>query len=247
MARIYTSGNYEALCQDAAHDLALKLEDAVMNYNFASIALCGGSTFARVYELLATTFAYRVPWEGVHFFWADERCVPPDDPASSYGLARTWLLDRLPIAAGQVHRLRGEDNPVDEAQRYSAELKRLFAGQLGRGPVAFNVVLLELGPDGHTAGLYPDSPALLATEPCIAVEGPPGNEAALGLTLTLPVINAAKFVNFVVSGADRAAALTAILEKRRTAAHYPAALVQVPEPHLVYWYVDAAANPHHIS
>jgi 6-phosphogluconolactonase len=238
--RVVTFPTPEALAQAAAAEVAGALTQAVQDFGEASLCLAGGSTPRRLYEVLAQRHRDSVPWQSVHVFWGDERCVPPDDPASNFALAQTALLSRVPVWQEKVHRMRGEADPAAEAARYSAELTRLFEDQLGEGPIAFDVVLLGLGPDGHTASLFPHDAALTATAPCVAVAGTTGNPPVPRLTLTLPVLNAAKRVFFLVSGAEKAGVLHAILGDYPEAELYPAAQV-APVQGELRWFTDEAA------
>lgn len=227
-----------AACSDAVARLLIQ---AVQDYGEASIALAGGSTPLRMYELLAEQHRDAVPWQSVHFFWSDERCVPPDDPASNYGAAQGALLSRIPAWQEKIHRLHGEAEPLAEAARYSARLCELFDDQLGDGEIVFDLVLLGIGTDGHTASLFPDdSAALAATEPCIAVNGVAGTPPIPRLTLTLPVINAARQIYVLASGAQKAPVLRAVLNGGADAAQYPVARVQ-PQNGGLHWWLDSAA------
>jgi len=201
-----------------------------------SVALSGGNTPRRLYELLATPlFCEQIPWRQVHVFWSDERCVPPDDPASNYRLAREALLAHVPLPAGNVHRVPGELGPAAAAQAYAQELREFFDVQWP----TFDLVLLGLGDDGHTASLFPDAPALNETSrPVLGVTAHYGNRPARRVTLTLPAINAARQVMFLVGGAAKAEIVRAVLEG--PAARFPAQHVR-PTPGHLAWLIDAAA------
>jgi 6-phosphogluconolactonase len=240
MANVHSFPDLDALSAAAADAVAEALAQAVHDYGQASIALAGGGTPRKLYELLAARHHEDVPWQGVHFFWGDERCVPLDDASSNFALAQAALLGRIPAWQEKVHRMRGEDEPASAAARYGQLLSALFEDQLGEGEIAFDVVLLGLGPDGHTASLFPGSPALQGHAPCVAVDGATGKPPVPRLTLTLPVLNAAKRVFFLVSGAEKASVLHAILGGFPEAAGYPAAHVQPVQGEL-HWYVDEAA------
>jgi 6-phosphogluconolactonase len=197
-----------------------------------AVALSGGRTPRGMLGALAER---SLDWQGVHFFWSDERCVGPDDPNSNFGMAREALLRRVPIPGENVHRMKGELSPQDGARDYVAQLCAFFAGQ----PI-FDMVYLGLGPDGHTASLFPGTSALDVTdEPCVEnrVDGPV--PSPWRLTLTYPAINAARRVVFLVEGADKAAILQLVLEGQRDARRYPAQGV-APAGALL-WLVDSAA------
>lgn len=199
-------------------------------------ALSGGSTPKHFYELLATPeFSTRMPWPRVHLFQVDERCVPPDDPRSNYRMMREAMLSAVPA---QFHRMDAEDPDRNAASaRYAADLRRTLDANSGEWP-RLDVIYLGLGEDGHTASLFPETAAL--AERSLAVC--PNYVAKLDmyrLTLTLPVLNAAKRVIFMVSGAGKAEMLREILQPSAPV-RYPAQWVQ-PESGSVTWYVDKAA------
>jgi 6-phosphogluconolactonase len=199
-----------------------------------TVALSGGSTPRRLYQILATTSG-RVPWERVHVFWGDERCVPPDHPESNYRMAREALLDHVPLPAKNVHRVRGEWAPEAAAQAYAVELEDFFGAPWPR----FDLILLGLGSDGHTASLFPGSDTLHERERPIAVATATYQDRpAQRVTFTLPLINAARHVLFLVSGADKADIVQRVLET--AGEHYPAGRVQ-PGAGRLTWLLDQAA------
>lgn len=225
-----------ALAAAAAREFAARAAHAVRARGRFAVALAGGSTPKAAYELLATEHAGGVDWRRVHFFFGDERPVPPDHPDSNYRMAREALLSRVP--AGSVHRMRGELPPGEAARRYEEELRGFFAGE--RVP-RFDLILLGLGEDGHTASLFPHTEALDETTR-LAAANPVPELGTTRITLTLPVINAARAVIFLVSGGGKAEALRAVLggpaggeDPRR----YPAGLVR-PGGELL-WLVDRPA------
>jgi 6-phosphogluconolactonase len=170
-----------------------------------TVALSGGSTPRRLFQLLANApFRDQVPWTQVHLFWGDERCVPPDHADSNYRMTREALLDHIDIPPQNVHRVRGELDPPQAAKDYRNQLENLL-----RTNPRFDLVLLGMGSDGHTASLFPSSPALDEREQtAIAVYA-----AHLGswrVTLTLPILNRTQHVLFLVTGASKAPALARI-------------------------------------
>jgi len=196
-----------------------------------TVALAGGSTPRRLYEMLAQQpLSDQVPWSRVHVFWGDERCVPPDHADSNYRMAREALLDRVPIPPGNVHRIRGEIDPQQAAADYAAELASVL-GPDGR----LDLALLGMGDDGHTASLFPGSTALAERERnVVAVHV--DKLQSWRVTLTLPTLNAARQVLFLVSGAGKAQALTRVQAGERL----PAGLVRPTDGHLI-WLVDQQA------
>jgi len=207
-------------------------------------ALSGGSTPRALFELLATArFASAVDWSHVHVCWGDERAVPPDAEASNYRMAREALLDHVPIPAAQIHRIRGEDPPQVAAEAYERALRTLFA--TGVGPprlepgARFDLVLLGMGDNGHTASLFPGLHAVREAERWVVAE----SVAEVGMwriTLTPVVLNAAAEVVFLVAGADKAAMLHRVLEGPVRPDELPAQIV-APHDGRLRWLVDAGA------
>ncbi|MBI2883011.1 MAG: 6-phosphogluconolactonase [Candidatus Methylomirabilis oxyfera] len=230
-----------ALAQEAAKRVVAIAEEAVARCNRFTVALSGGSTPKRLYSLLAAEpYCTRLPWRGTHLFWGDERAVSPDHPDSNFGMARAALLSRVPIPANQVHRMRAERADLDEAAgEYQAEIARMFAAQPPDEPPAFDLILLGLGPDGHTASLFPYTRALRETRWWVASNYIPELKANR-LTLTPPILNRAATILFLVSGADKAAALQAVLEGPPDPERLPAQLIR-PVAGRLAWLVDQAA------
>jgi 6-phosphogluconolactonase len=203
-------------------------------------ALSGGSTPAALYRLLASPgYAERVDWPRVHFFWSDERCVPPDHAESNFRMAREALLDAVAAPPNHIHRLEGELPPSAAAQRYEAELANCFDVEPGSDVPAFDLVLLGLGADGHTASLFPGSPALAETRRWV-VANEVATLGATRLTFTLPLLNAARAALFLVAGADKAERLEQIVRKRAEPP-WPAQRVR-PHGADPDWLVDAEAG-----
>jgi 6-phosphogluconolactonase len=208
-------------------------------------ALSGGSTPRALFELLATErFASSVDWGRVQVCWGDERAVPPDAQASNYRMARDALLDHVPIPASQVHRIRGEEPPMIAAAAYERTLRTLFATPVGPPrPVPgarFDLVLLGMGDNGHTASLFPGLQAVREAERWVVAE----SVAEVGMwriTLTPVVLNAAAEVVFLVSGADKAAMLHRVLDGPVQPDVLPAQIVAPHHGHL-RWLVDAEAG-----
>ncbi|HWP59403.1 MAG TPA: 6-phosphogluconolactonase [Candidatus Acidoferrales bacterium] len=233
------------VCKDLG-DLSLRVAAEFVSLARASVesagrftvCLSGGSTPAALYRLLASAaFAAKVPWDKCHFFWGDERCVPPDHPESNYALARAALLSKVAVPQSQVYRMPGEKPPDLAALRYEATLRTFFNLRAGSYP-RFDLILLGLGADGHTASLFPGSEALAVRDRCVVA---PYVESlkAHRLTLTLAVINRAANVFFLVSGAEKAEILARVLEPSDENS-LPAARVK-PEQGRLVWFVDEAA------
>ena len=202
--------------------------------------LAGGSTPRQLYALLATpVYAERIDFRRVHFFWGDERCVPPDHTDSNYRMAREALLEQIGVPSENVHRLEGELEPTLAAERYTRVLENQVARRDAAGAPIFDSVLLGMGPDGHTASLFPGTPAVAETQRWVVAN----LVNALGvtrLTLTLPVLNAASHVLFLVVGADKAARLREVHSGPPSAA-LPAGLVR-PAAGGPVWLVDEPAG-----
>ncbi|HUS16794.1 MAG TPA: 6-phosphogluconolactonase [Chloroflexia bacterium] len=237
------------VCRDAA-DLAARAaerfaelaDEAAAEYCSLSVALAGGSTPKALYDLLAAPpYHGRINWPLVHCFFGDERLVPPTDKDSNYGMAHATLLSRVPIPEANIHRLPTEDADADAAARAAEEdLRAHFNPAPGALP-RFDLVLLGLGDDGHTASLFPGQPAV-EEETRLVVPTPPGRlpPPVDRLTLTLPVINAAAHVIFLVAGAGKAAAVRQVLAPEPDGALLPAARVQ-PSNGTLTWLLDDAA------
>lgn len=228
----------EAVAEAAADRIVAAARNAIRRRGRFRIALSGGSTPRPVYILLAAPpRVAAVDWSRVEFFWGDERCVPPDHPESNFGVARQLLLDRLPgVRQAATHRMPADAPDRDAAARgYQSEIARAFgvAPDAPRPP-AFDLVWLGMGRDGHTASLFPGSTALDERRRWVVASWAP-TPAAWRMTLTLPVLNAARAVLFVVTGADKAGPLRSI----RSGSHdLPAALVRA---RATVWMVDARA------
>ncbi len=238
----------ESLVRAAAEHFVEEAATAVERQGYFTVALTGGSTPRPLYALLATeTYRDRVEWSRVHVFWGDERCVPPDDALSNARMAREALLDHVPVPAGQVHAVDGVATPAQGAASYEAQLRETF-GRLNawhsKAPDAeryprFDLVLLGLGDDAHLASLFPGEPALYETKR-LAVDVYPRSQPTPRVTFTLPVINAAAVVCFVVSGANKQDAVRAALEGERDPSRYPVQAV-APEDGRLLWMIDQPA------
>ncbi len=208
-------------------------------------ALSGGKTPVTLYTMLTQKpFASQIPWARIHLFWVDERCVPPDHEESNYRMVRERLLDHVPIPPANVHRMQGEMDPVEAAARYEEGLRQFFASQQSSGssgaafPV-FDLVLLGLGADGHTASLFPGTRAIRESSRWVLghyVDAQKGWR----ITLTPPVINAARMVVFTVAGAGKASVLRDILEGPLRPDVLPAQIVR-PEGGELLWMLDRDA------
>lgn len=220
-----------ALIAGAAECVARSAAEAIAARGSFSIALSGGNTPRPVYQRLASA---AVDWTRVHVFFGDERCVPPQDPRSNYHMAKVALLDHVAIPPENVHRMRGEDPPEKAAEAYAVELRNAL-GEGGR----LDLVLLGLGHDGHTASLFPGLAAVTETRRAV-MEAYVEFVGMWRLTLTPPIINAARLVVFLVSGDDKADVLRRVLQGPRQPVVLPAQAVR-PAERPPLWLVDAAA------
>lgn len=208
--------------------------EAIAERGAFRVALSGGGTPKQVYPLLVER-RDAVDWSRVAFFWGDERAVPPDHPESNFGVAYHMLISHLPgVRNDRIHRMAAEASDIDGAAlTYESEIRLAFDAR-GHEPPAFDLVWLGMGPDGHTASLFPGSEALDEADRWVVGNWAP-SQAAWRMTMTYPLINAARQALFVVTGADKAPALRAI---RDGADEYPAGRVHAQH---TAWLVDAAA------
>ncbi len=227
----------EALSRAAAERLVQLARTAVTERGRFDLVLAGGSTPRRLYELLAGEYGDNIAWHQVHLFWGDERCVPPDRPQSNFKLAQETLISRVPLPAENVHRIPAELEPPREA---AAAYERLLRSHWPQAAwPAFDLVLLGLGADGHTASLFPGDPVLEEQESWVrAVLAPPAYEIRQRITLTFLAINSARAIYFLVSGEVKVPALHAVLEQNGSA--LPASRVRPAEGE-PRWFLDEAA------
>ncbi|GAP63498.1 6-phosphogluconolactonase [Ardenticatena maritima] len=223
----------------AAQTIVRLLTDAIAARGVCSLALAGGSTPREVYRLLATpTWRDRLDWSRVHVFWGDERTVPPDHPDSNYRMAHEALLAHVPIPPENIHRMAGEQPPDVAAAAYAEELRAHFGLPFGAWP-RFDLILLGMGDDGHTASLFPHTDALCDWEHLThALFVPKLN--TWRLTLTVPTINHARHVLFLVRGAPKAATVARVLEGVFAPKTFPAMLIH-PRDGTLTWLLDRDA------
>ncbi len=201
------------------------------------MAVSGGSTPLLLFRRLAHAGG-RIPWNRMHLFWADERCVPPDHPESNFGQAQRIWLQKITMPQENIHRMRGEDDPVTEAQRYGSEIEKILPQK--KGIPVIDAVLLGLGSDGHTASLFPgDDDSLGSEKNCLSVRHPQTGQ--IRITLTPRIINRSKIVCFLVTGKDKAAPVQFILENTPESEKFPGSYIR-PEEGELYWFLDAGAG-----
>jgi len=232
--RIEICKDAEDMARHAAGMLVAMAGRALGSGGRFSVALAGGETPRRMYAILTSDhFSYQVVWPAVQIYFSDERCVPPDDPRSNYRMASETILTKVGVPAANIHRMRGEDEPAGAALRYEEELK----AHLGPAPV-LDLVLLGMGTDGHVASLFPGSVALSSNDRLTAIaKGPDGLQR---LTLTLPVINAARAVAILVSGEAKAETMRDVLGTGAPDRGLPVQRVRPVSGQLI-WILDGAA------
>jgi 6-phosphogluconolactonase len=239
MAEVIRLDDLESLSQEAARRWLAIAQEAVSEQGKFSIALSGGSTPRRLYQIMASSpYKEQTPWAQTHVFWGDERRVAPGDPESDYRMARETLLDHVPVPPDQVHRMLGEGLVSSTVRDYENKLKRYFELGASDWP-RFDLVLLGLGADGHTASIFPGTRAVSDLTNMVIVFEIPQLHAER-ITLTRRVFNNSRNILFLVSGADKAPALAATLEGSALPSKYPAQIIQPTNGELV-WLVDKAA------
>jgi 6-phosphogluconolactonase len=228
---VYSSS--EELSRAAAREFAAGAEEAIEERGRFAVVLAGGSTPETMYGILARDYMGRIDWSKVYVFFGDERSVPPHHEDSNLKMASEVLLDHVPVA--NVHRIRSELPPDEAAEAYEEELQKFFQTE---DVPRFDLILLGIGADGHTASLFPETPALEVHDRWVVANPVPRLDTTR-ITLTLPVISAARAVIFLVEGEDKAEALREILEGDADPRAYPAKLVQPPGG--PKWMVDQSA------
>lgn len=239
--RFVRLADVEAVCRTAAAEFSRLAKNALAVRERFMVALSGGSTPKRLYELLAgPPFNRDIPWRQVEFFWGDERAVPPNHSDSNYRMAHEAMLKKLAVPDAHVHRMSAERPDRDAAARdYQVEIARAFGLGPDEEPPRFDLVLLGMGADGHTASLFPDTEALDETNRWVVSNHVP-KLASHRLTLTPRIINNAASVVFLVSGQDKAEALAQVLEGPADAERLPAQLIK-PRSGIVTWLADTGA------
>jgi 6-phosphogluconolactonase len=226
------------LAEKFAEELVGIIADSAKMKKPVSVALSGGSTPELLFSVLGDHYPNSVPWEYVHFFWGDERCVPPGNPESNYGMTRRRLFEKINIPYSNIHRIKGEDDPEKEASRYSEEI----SGCTGKrdGLPVFDLVILGLGEDGHTASIFPGHLDLFNSDKICEVAVHPAT-LQRRITITGRVINNADSVTFLVTGKKKADIVEKIIKKSLIADDFPASYI-VPVYGMLHWYIDKEAG-----
>ena len=231
----------DELARAAAEEVARAASESIAEHGRFTIALSGGSTPKSLHRLLADEnepYRARIDWARVHVFWGDERHVPPTDPESNFGMAHDTLLSKVPVSLDHIHRVRAENpDAARAADEYAWTLRSAF--DLDEGDIPrFDLLLMGIGPEGHTASLFPGSEALREQRRLVVA---PWVEKlhTFRITMTPPVLNAAARMLVLVSGEEKAEALHAVLEGERDPERWPAQILD-PVGRLL-WLVDRAA------
>lgn len=227
----------------SARLFASRVEHAVNNRGVARIAISGGSTPQAAFKLLADPkgpFLATIPWDKLQLFWVDERCVPPDHPESNYGVCRELLLSKVPLPEANVFRMEGELEPEEAASRYESTLRNVLKLEGAESP-RFDLVMLGMGPDGHTASLFPHTEGLNEFGRLVIANHVPQKDT-WRITLTAPVINQGAEVAFGIAGADKAEVLAKVLTGPRDAEEYPSQLIRPASRKLLFLLDEAAAS-----
>ncbi len=228
---------------------ALELKNAVIeakeSRRLFHLVLAGGSTPKAFYQYLAQSgFKQSIPWSQIHFYFGDERSVPPDHPESNYKMAYDSLLGSLAIAEKKIHRMRGENDPAQEASRYAEEIRASLDTPTGKLP-RFDWIFLGLGTDGHTASIFPGVTLIEeASGICATCRHPETGQQRI--TLTMDVLNRARRVSFIATGKGKASVVADILNPSPNSQNYPAAEVQ-PNEGTLEWFLDAEAASEQIK
>jgi 6-phosphogluconolactonase len=236
------SADVNELSRRAAEAAVTVINGAVRSHGRCSLVLSGGSTPRTLYGLLASVYRDHIPWTSVHIFFGDERYVPPDDPDSNYRMAKETLLDHVPCPAANIHPMPTHfPSPDDAARDYEKTLRSYFGNE---GP-HFDLILLGLGEEGHTASLFPGSPALKEQARWVVAVTAPA-KPPVRLTLTLPALTRAANIYVLVAGSKKAGALQHVLTGIPDPNAYPAAGIRSTEGTLIWW-VDRDAAAQHAS
>ncbi|MGA8264993.1 MAG: 6-phosphogluconolactonase [Ignavibacteriaceae bacterium] len=227
---------------DVAEKLASRICSVIEKNNSKSgktfIAVSGGNTPKILFNVLAEEYREKISWNNTIFFWVDERCVPPEDRDSNYGMTKKFLFDKIDIPEDNIHRVRGENIPEKETVRYTAEIDGLLKFR-NKYP-NFDLMIMGIGTDGHTASIFPDELQLLKSEKVCAVAVHP-QSGQKRVTLTGKVINNSDNVFFLIIGEDKAKVVADIIKQKKNFKKYPTANIE-PVNGTYEWYLDTSAS-----
>ncbi len=203
------------------------------------LAVSGGSTPKILFGLLASSnYSNKIPWEKLHIFWSDERCVPPDDSESNYGMTKKLLFDKIKIDEKNVHRIKGESIPKDEAKRYAEDTRQIIQNVKNELP-QFDWILLGMGSDGHTASLFPNQKLEFISENLFGIATHP-TSGQKRISMTEELINNSFRITFLVTGEEKSNTLKEIFSDSKVENKFPAARVHSVDG-ISEWYIDEAA------
>lgn len=223
--------------QEVAREFSSYFETLAKGKEVFHVALSGGSTPKIIFDILARDFSEKIDWSKIHFYWGDERCVPPTDDQSNYKMTVEHLFSKIDVPKENIHRVLGENDPNPEAMRY-ANLLEINLDRI-EGVPQFDLVILGMGDDGHTASIFPHEIDLWEAEDhCVVATHPESDQKRVSVNGA--VINAAKEVAFLVTGSGKAEKVQAILQKTEGFGAYPAALVK-PASGKLLWFMDKDA------
>jgi 6-phosphogluconolactonase len=236
---VHVFDNLKNASQALAENIVKTSNKSIKSRNRFALALSGGKTPRLLYELVANEYSEKINWEAIHFFWGDERYVPKDHPDSNFAMAYNTLITKVPLPFQNVHSIPTEiETPEKAAESYEETLREFFEDSDEEVSCTFDAILLGVGEDGHTASLFPGSPALKEKiRWAVAVDAPASFLPKARITLTLPVINRSRDVFLLVYGDKKSSVVSSILEDpERSRKLYPAAMIEARER--LIWYVD---------
>lgn len=225
--------------QEVAEQFSAYFADLVADKDIFHVALSGGSTPKLIFDILAKDFGNKIDWSNIQFYWGDERCVPPTDDDSNYKMTVEHLFSKIDVPKKNIHRILGENDPHGEALRYS----NLLEINLDRveGIPQFDLVILGMGDDGHTASIFPHEIVLWnAEDHCVVATHPDSGQKRV--SINGQIINTAKEVAFLVTGTDKAQKVGEIQTKNGAFEKYPASLVNPASGNLIWFLDDEAAH-----
>ena len=221
-----------------ARAFAQFLKEKTIGNKSLSIALSGGSTPKALFKILATDYKNEIDWSNLHFYWGDERMVAPDHEESNYKMTYDLLFSQLPIPKANIHRIRGENTLKDEVTRYAEEIDLNLPK--ANGLPVFDIIMLGMGADGHTASIFPPDLHLIGDKGICAIGTNP-ESGQKRVTLTGPVINNARHICFLVTGIGKSEKIDEIFNKKGEFESYPAAHI-VPKNGSITWFLDESAS-----
>ena len=234
---IFISETATQLAQSFALEFKNLCDAVIIDKGRINLAISGGNTPKLLFEVLATEYKNKINWERIFFYWVDERCVSPESIESNYGMTRKILFEKINIPYRNIHRIHGENDPASEAVRYSDLIKNNLKNE--NGFPKFDLILLGMGDDGHTASIFPDRLDLLKSEDVCAVAVHPESKQKR-ITLTGKTINNADKIYFLVTGKGKAEVIFEILEKKHNYLKYPSSYIH-PNKYYPVWFLDREA------